>query len=275
MLAFFILAVVVAAPAETPAPAPTALKTIITVRSTQLCTATASTTLHTIQGLQANDRLIESSKPLLLEMGRDFIPVSEVGNSFGKRNTHFGGAHDPSPALVLDNQHLVKLTSQLVHNLAIIDSLLNDPSRFPTAAKTDADREALLLKAQLQAVADQQRKALNILYGLSDTLSLQELVAKGDGMQGAASGGASGARVGQSDQDVSFQDVLSASARGSGAPVDPTVDQDPAVSQAPTELSNNPMARFYLGVAEQQSSTASAEGALTQTVLNVAAACRQ
>ena len=168
-----------------------------------------------------------------------------------------------------------KLTNEIVHNLAIIDALLNDRSRFPIVAKTEGDKEALLLKAQLQAVADQQRKILNVLYGLSDTLSLQELVAKGDGMQGATGGGGSGAQVGQGDQDVSFQDVLSASARGRGGPVDPTVDQDPAISQAPTELSNSPIARFYLGVAEQQRSTASAENALTQTVLDVAATCRR
>ena len=269
------LATVTAAPTETPAPLPIALKTIITVRSTQLCNATATTVMYTIQGLQANDRLVESSKPLLLEMGRDFIPISEVGNAFGKRTSHFGGAHDPSPALILDNQHLIKLTNQIVHNLAIIDSLLNDRSRFPTVAKTDSDKEALLLKAQLEAVADQQRKILNVLYGLSDTLSLQELVAKGDGMQGATGGGGSGAQVGQADQDVSFQDILSASARGRSGPVDPAVDQDPAISRPPTELSNSPIARFYFGVAEQQRSTASAENALTQTVLNVAATCRQ
>ena len=99
-------------------------------------------------------------------------------------SARFGGAHDPSPALILDNQHLVKLTNEIVHNLAIIDNTLNDPTRFPAVEKTDADKEALLLKAQLQAVADQQRIILNELYGLSDTLSLQELVAKGDGMQG-------------------------------------------------------------------------------------------
>jgi hypothetical protein len=268
------LAAVVAAPAETPAPAPAALKTIITVRSTQLCTAVASTVLHTIQGLQANDRLIESSKPLLVKMGIDFIPVSEVGSSFGKRSARFGGAHDPSAALILDNQHLAKLIDEIVHNLALIDKVLSDTAHFPAVPKTDTDRTALLLKAQLQAVADEQRKNLNILYGLSDTLSLQTLVAKGDGMQGATGGG-SGAQVSQGDQDLSFHDVLSASARGRGAPVDPTADQDPAISQPPTELTNSPLARFYVGVAEQQRNTASAESALTQTVLNVAEVCRQ
>ncbi len=261
--------------ADAPAPSPSAtppLKTIIRVHSTPLCAAIASNVLYVIGGLQANDRLVESSKPLLLETGKDYIPTSEVGQSFGKRSARFGGAHDPSPALILDTEHLNKVVSAIVRNLAMIDAALRDPTRFPAEAKTDDERKELVLKSQLEAVADQQRKTLNTLYGLSDTLSLQQLVAKGDGLQGATNEG--NAKVAQSDQDVSFQDVLSAASRGRGAPVDPTVDQDPAISQAPTDLTNNPMARFYLGVAAEQKTTASAENQLTQTVVTTAATCR-
>jgi hypothetical protein len=253
-----------------PAPSPP-LKTITRVHASPLCTTLKGSVLFLTQGLQANDRLIESSKPLLLQMGQDFIPVSDVGKSFGARARRFAGAHDPSPALLLDNEHLAELTNEIVHNFAIIDAMLNDPERFPTT-KSDDDQKVLLLKAELQAVADRQRGALNILYGLSDTLSLQELVAKGDGMQGATGGGGA-AGAGQADQDVSFRDILSASDRGRGLPVDPTVDQDPAVSQAPSSLSNNPLVRFYLGVAEDQKNVASAENVFTQTVLAAVKFC--
>jgi hypothetical protein len=255
-----------------PAPSPT-LKTIIRVHSSSLCTTLKSSVLYLTQGLQANDRLVENSKPLLLQMGSDFLPVSEVGKSFGKRQSRFGGAHDPSAALLLDNQHLMKLASEIVHNLAIIDAALNDPTRFPPTAMVDDDRDLLLLKTQLQAIADQQRKVLNMLYGLSDTLSLQGLVAQGDGLQGTSGGGGAKAQGGQGDQDISFQDVLSAADRGRSGPVDPTVDQDPAVSQAPSALANNPMVRFYLGVAEDQKGIASAEIAFTQTVVTAAKTC--
>ena len=253
-----------------PTPSP-ALKTIVRVHSSTLCTALKNSVLPLTQGLQANDRLVESSKPLLLQMSEDFLPVSGVGRSFGKATARFGGAHDPNAALLLDNEHLEKLTSEIVHNLALIDSMLNDPARFPTTTRPDDDQKVALLKAQMQAIADQQRAALNTLYGLSDTLSLQTLVAKGDGLQGAGGGG--GAKVSAADQQVSFQDVLSASDRGRGAPVDPTVDQDPAVSQAPTAFANSPMVRFYLGVVEDQKKIASAEGAFTQTVLASAKTC--
>lgn len=264
--------------ADAPGPAPSAtppLKTIIRVQSAPLCAAFATNVLYVINGLQADDRLIESTEPVLIQMGKDYLPVSDVGRPFGKR-VRFGGAHDPSPALVLDDEHLNKVTDAIVRNLARIDAALDDPTRFPTDGKTDDERNELVLRSQLEAVADQQRKTLNVLYGLSDTLSLQQLVAKGDGLQGTASGGGgAGGQVGQADQDPSFRDVLSASDRGRDAPVDPTVDQDPAISHLPTDLTNSPIARFYLSVADHQRYTASAENALTRSVVATAAACRK
>lgn len=254
-----------------PAPSAPALKTIIIERSTPLCTNLKAAVLYAIGGLQANDRLIESAKPLLLQTGKDYLPISEAGQSFG-RPTRFGGVHDPSPALILDGERLNKITGAIIRNLALIDAVLNDPSRFPVEAKTADDQKELALKSQLRAIADQQRGTLNTLYGLTDTLALQQLVAKGDGLQGATNEG--NARVAQSDQDVSFQDVLSAASRGRGVHIDPTVDQDPAISQPPTDLTNNPMKRFYLGVFDEQKRTAQAENELTQNVVSAAAACR-
>jgi hypothetical protein len=271
-------ALLVALSADVPVPTPSAsplLKTIIIERTTPLCSTLKNSVLDTITGLQANDRVVERSKPVLLQMGKDYIPISEVGKPFGKKSANFGGAHDPSPALLLDNQHLEKLIGAIVHNLAVLDAILNDPTRWPAQVKTDDERAESLLKSQLQAVADQQRETLNTLSGLSATLSLQQLVAAGDGLQGTANGGgAAGGQVGQSDQDISFQDILSASDRGRGAYIDPTVDTDPAISVAPTDLTNSPLLRFYWGVSAEQKNTASAEQTLTQTVVADAATCR-
>ena len=161
-----------------PATTPTPLKTIVRVHSSPLCSALTGTIKYTIEGLQANDRLVESSRPLLLQMGKDFIAYGARGKG------HFGGAHDTNPALILDNEHLAKLANEIVHNLAMIDTILNDQTRFPAAATTDDETKVLMMKSELVAVADQQRKTLNVLYGLSDTVSLQDLAAKGDGLQG-------------------------------------------------------------------------------------------
>lgn len=275
-----LLAVSTPLPQLSPAPTPT-LKTIIRVRSSPLCTTIETTVLHTIEGLSANDDLVANSKPVLAKMGKEFEPNGLSGELFDKQQEQWltvpGGTHDVNPALDLDNVKLKQLVDKLVHNIAVIDSILNNPVRFPSVARNEDDKAAMLLKEQLQAVADQQKRELNVLYGLTDTFSLQELSAKGDGTNGVLNEKFHGAVVAlsQTDQDVSFQDVTSAAGRGHiDRPKDPTVDTDPAVKQPGTDLSNNPMARFYNGVSKIQASASQAEDALNQTVRALVDSCR-
>ncbi|HVA26574.1 MAG TPA: hypothetical protein VNF68_00205 [Candidatus Baltobacteraceae bacterium] len=278
MLAVLLLVAGTLSPA--PSPVPTTLKTITRVKSSPLCTVVQRNVFSTIEGLRINDRLVAMSKPLLLHMGSEFEPSSAAGKTFDAQSLYNGtvpgGTHDTNPALLLDNQHLLRLATAIVHNLAVIDAFLDDPKRFPALAQTDDDKTAQQLKAQLQAAADQQRKNLNVLYGLYDTFSLQDLIAKGDGTQGAINFGGSKGQVSHNDQDVSFQDVVTGPERGrSGSPVNPTVEQDPAVSQAGTDLANNPMARIYTSVVRIQQGTVQAENTLSQTLSGVVDGCRQ
>ena len=281
-----LLAVIVAQAAPSPiaaAPVPSAspLKTITTVKSGPICSTLTTTVLHAIQGLQINDKVIQSSKPVLADMAQAWAPDSVAGEKFDQLQAQWGnapgGTHNVDNAgLILAGQHLYKVASGLVHNLQIIDNLLDDPQRFPADPKTDADREAALLKAQLQSVANQQRKSLNVLYGLADTFNMQDLIAHGDGTQGAINGGVGNGQVSHGDQDVSFQDPISGPERGRiGSPKDPTVDTDPAISQKSLgALANSPIARFYNGVVEEQRATAQAEGQLSQTVIQVVDQCK-
>jgi hypothetical protein len=265
----------------TPAPTSSPLKTITTVKSAPLCTTLTTTVLHTIQGLQINDHIIEQSKPVLVNMGKAWMPNSVAGEKFDQLQAQWGnapgGTHNvDNPGLILAAQQLYKISSGIVHNLQIIDDMLNDPTRFPTDPKNDQDQEALKLKAQLQAVANQQRQQLNVLNGLADTFSMQDLIAHGDNTQGAINAGGSSGQVSHNDQDVSFQDVISGPDRGRiGSPKDPTVDTDPAVSQKAIGIAaNNPIFRFYVGVVQNQVATAHAEDALTGTVLEVVNECK-
>lgn len=264
-----------------PSPSASPLKTITTVKSGPLCTTLTTTVLHTIQGLQINDAIIESSKGALVDMGKAWMPNSLAGEKFDQLQAQWGnapaGTHNvDDPGLILGAQHIYKIAQGIVHNLQIIDNLLNDPTRFPSQATTDQDKQAQLLKAQLQGVADQQRKSLNVLNGLAETFSMQDLIAKGDGTQGAINSGGSGGQVSHNDQDVSFQDPISGPERGRiGSPKDPTVDTDPAISQKATGLTaNNPMMRFYIGVLQNQATTEQAEDALAATVMTVVSECK-
>lgn len=266
-----LLAVMVAQ--VTPLPSATPLKTIITVKSTPLCQTLTGTVLSTIAGLQSNDRIIESTKPVLVSFGKAWVDNSSAGHHFDQMQIHenFEPAdihNDNNPAMILDARKLERLAQGIVHNLGVIDGLLADPRLTPE------------LKARLQAVADQQRQALNVIYGLASTFELQDIIAHGDGTQGALNESYHGRPLESSfsDQDVSFQDVVSGPQRAvalySGMR-DPTVDTDPAISQKATgELANNPLLRFYEGIEANQLATAHAEDQLAQTVLDAVNQCK-
>jgi hypothetical protein len=283
-LSLALLAVGTPSPQLTPDPTPT-LKTIIRVRSSPLCTTIKTNVLYTLEGLHANDDLVASSKPVLAKMGKEFEPNGLAGQLFDKQQEQWetvpGGTHDTNPALDLDNVRLKQLVGQIVHNIAVIDAILNNPKRFPAVARSDDDAAAMLLKARLQAVADQQKRNLNVLYGLTDTFSLQELIAKGDGTQGVlnekfnATGPIKNIVLSDYDQDVSFKDVTTGPDRWvMDRPKNPTVDTAPQVSEPGTDLSNNPMARFYNGVSKIQQTTSQAEDVLTQTLQGIVDSCR-
>jgi hypothetical protein len=266
----------------TPLPSATPLKTIITVKSTPLCQTLTGTVFSTISGLQSNDRIVESTKPVLVDFGKAWVNNSIAGHHFDQMQIHenFEPAdvhNNDNPAMILDARRLARLAEAIVHNLRVIDDLLSDPRLTPE------------LKAQLQAVADAQRQNLNVIYGLADTFELQDIIAHGDGTQGAINerfappGDPAGGKpivLSFNDQDVSFQDVLSGPQRGvfalpGNAPRDPTVDTDPAISQKATgELANNPLLRFYQGIERNQLATAHAEDQLTKTVLDVVNQCK-
>jgi hypothetical protein len=276
-----LLAVLLLAQAS-PAPTASPLKTITTVKTAPLCTTLTTTVLYSVQGLQVNDNIIEQTKPVLVSMGKAWVPNSLAGEKFDQLQAQWGnapaGTHNAdNPALIMAGQQLYKISSSIVHNLQIIDNMLSDPTRFPADPKTDQDQEALKMKAQLQAVADSQRQQLNVINGLADTFSMQDLIAHGDSTQGAINGGGGSGQVSHGDQDVSFQDPIYGPSRGRiGSPKDPTDDTDPAVNQkAIGELANNPMLRFYVGVEQNEVATAHAEDALTKTILDVVEQCKK
>ena len=61
----------------------------------------------------------------------------------------------------------------------------------------------------------------------------------------------------------------------SGHTSDPTLTQDPAITQAATDLTNNPMAPFYVTVVKNEEGASQAENTLAQTVVAVVNSCRQ
>jgi hypothetical protein len=298
MLYPLLLAVVVS---QVPAPTASPLKTIIRTRTSPLCTTIRQNVVQILDGLQANDGIVNGAKPVLLRMGTELQPTGVHGQMADTSGTHLngissepGGVHDTNPALVMDNQRLKQLADELQHNLAIIENALADQSKFPTQTTSDDQNATQQLKTQLQAVANQQKNNLSVLSGLTDTFSMQDLIAKGDGTQGVLNSPLSGVgqaapacpptnpnpqnpcdvKLSHDDQDVGFNDPMTASAHQDAMSTkDPSTGSDPAVSQPGSDLSNNPMGRFYRSVSANQQRTMQAEAALGDTLKELAASC--
>lgn len=166
-----------------PSPSPTPLKTIGHVRTSLLCTALGDNILHTIEGLQINDNMIDQGRVLLAKMAVDSVEGTQVAPPTCKGCPRGGGSADHG--LQMDNVLLGQVVQLVAKNLAKVDTLLNDPKRFPAAPASDDQKMLASAKSSLQAVADSQRVALNILSGTMETTALQMLLAKGDGTQGA------------------------------------------------------------------------------------------
>jgi len=67
------------------------------------------------------------------------------------------------------------VVGSMVHNLAEIDRVLDAPARFPTEPKTADEVLAARVKAQLQAVEDEQKLELNALNGTIETDALNSM----------------------------------------------------------------------------------------------------
>jgi len=139
----------------TPTPAPV-LPEIGRVRSNALCTTLRQNIAPTIAGLMKNDEIIGAGHRAFAKMAHD-------------------GTGASSAAIDIDKLYLEQVETRLVHNLGVIDRLLSDQKRFPDAPKSDDERDALVMRSQLQAVAASQRKALDLVSGTLETESLGQM----------------------------------------------------------------------------------------------------
>jgi hypothetical protein len=137
-----------------PVPSATPLKTISHVRTSPFCTTFNGTIRHSVEGVLTNDALLAHGSVLLRQTGHDL----SVGFD----------AHAQ-----LDVNHMEIVEGAIVHNLDLIDKLLNS---FPPADSSTVDgRITEQLRAQLRAAAALQNLELNAISGTIDQIGLDEL----------------------------------------------------------------------------------------------------
>jgi hypothetical protein len=158
--------------AAQPAPQASPLKQIIDVKSRTLCTALRDNVAISLAGLISNDADIDVGRKAMMKMAADQIKGSTAGR--------------------MDDLVGENVVGSIVHNLVLIDQKLNDPQRFPADPKTDDERLAVQVKAQLQAIEDAQKRQLNALYGTIDTDNLNAMQHEMPANQVVVSGSSNG-----------------------------------------------------------------------------------
>ncbi len=163
----------------TPNPPQPALKTIQRVRATPVCSTLRENLGVAVAGLLTNDRLARQGQVLMANLGFD---VPEEPQNFSL----MGGA---GTAATMDTVRMSYLVSALVKNLGQIDALLQDTTRFPAQARNESERQLLLARAGLQAVADRQRAELNLLSGTSISNASNDLASRRNPLGGSGPSG--------------------------------------------------------------------------------------
>lgn len=142
-----VLSLAVAAALTQPAPSPTPLKTIGSVRASATCTMLREDVGQAIAGILANDGLVEQGRLMLYKVRHDGI-AAPLGVGWT------GGA---GPASALDDVQMNDLVGVIAKNIERIELLLQK------AGSKDVRLNAA--RTHLERVVAEQRSELNILSG--------------------------------------------------------------------------------------------------------------
>lgn len=243
-----------AAPAyagNAPAPTPTPLRTIVRMRSTPLCTGLRAMAPAVGKVLQS-DHIIASSKPLF----HDFVRAS--------------GDQNAKPAQDMAVMRLEQLVGPLVRNTQEVDRLLSNPAAFPQRVHGPDDRKVLQMRAQLQAVNDQQKRALDVINGFVATEQLAQLQAAGHEYDSALAPTTKGSPPPNPVPTTAPADILNAGVTPSS---DITRKYDPRYLNTGNQLGMNPLNAFEDAISSYQHQISGKEQQAAQSVMAAVPLC--
>lgn len=162
MFAGAVLALTIAA---TPLPSPTPLPEVAHTYSRPFCSALHTAITPAIAALLDNDRAIVTGAQLMEALRRYSGDAAAVG-------------HADITSLQMEN-----LVGPLTKNFDAIETLLRDPQIFRNPPATGDDRRLLELREGMQRVADAQKASLNLINGVVQTRSMQDLQQVGNDTQ--------------------------------------------------------------------------------------------
>lgn len=238
-----------------PNPGPTPLKTITNVHTSPLCTGLRKSITPAVGKVLQSDHIIASSKPLF----KAFVQASTDQLT--------------KPAQDIAVMRLEQLVGPLVANTQRVDELLGNPYAFPKSARSNDDRQLLKMRAQLQAVNNQQKHALDVISGFVATQQLADLQAAGHGMDSVTAPNIKSQMPtpGPLSPTPLTPSILNAGVGNDGN--DPTRKLDPRLHPSGNSLAASPLDVFGNAITSYQHDIQSSEQAAAKSVLEAVPLC--
>lgn len=161
----------VAVLAANPQPSPTPLRTIVNIRSREMCTVLREKLAPAVGGVLANDQLARDGQAVMNRLG------SDAQNEYAD---DLGGA---GAASSMDNLRMENVVAHLVSNIEKIEKLL-DNAAYRGKDDTDAGAVAAV-RRRLQTVLTEQKAELNVLAYVTYSNQGRDVQAKKDPTGGA------------------------------------------------------------------------------------------
>jgi hypothetical protein len=249
MLGVYLLAAALA----TPSPPP--LKTIGHAHASPFCSALREQVGTAVRALLENKPVIGQGKDIFLDMARDLTR----GN--GRR-------------IDLDMERVNGLVTPMVQNLAATDAALDKLQQETKSHPGEDDAKLAQIRAQLEAVADDQRKMLNVFSGTYYSFKSNELLGRGNPLGNAISPQASSSTKDPSGTDSADNKVAftapSPSAAPSAAPL--AVGTGGHVDMG--LLAGTPFAKMYDELTDYQLEELTLESQSAESIVHAAALCQ-
>lgn len=245
MLSRLVAALLIAAVAPSPGPSP--LKTIERVRVQRLCVGLKRSVYPAVGRVLQNDKLIGQSRPLF----RDYVKESASRNQ---------GAVD------LDVMRLERAIDPLVKNTQAIEALLNDPI-YSVRVRSASDQDLLDMRAGLQEVLAQQKQALDLISGFTNTQQLGELQQEGNDYPSVSAPGRQSSPPPQPGPSVAPNELLNA-----GIP-NPQRSSDPRYQTTDSLEGYNPLNAFDQQMDSYQQGIATSEDATSKAIFKAVSEC--
>lgn len=274
LMGFLFLAVLATPPPQSPLQQQP-LKTIITVHSSEFCTALVLAVRPALVGLMRNDQLIGLGHSALVAGDRDIKFGGVVESSFDQRGAATWSASSGDLALLNNRQR--ELASAMQQNIEMVETVLANPN----APKPDGEDKAKYasITSQLDLILGEQRKATNIIAGNADTSDLASIY-NASSITGVESDhpdlpSTTAGLNGTSALDSRLTSQHNIVKFGPGATTDPTTASQVAInSAAASNTFNSPYEQLARALSVDQGLIKRTEDAASKAIIEAAEGCQ-